>query len=215
MSERLFPMPDGLPVPSRSVTETIRPFRWRIAFTYALTVIEDLLELSYPWATGLAINGLLAHDYRMIAPVMIAWVLHTAIGCGRQMYDTRLYTTVYNTVVIDTVLRQRQAGIEPSKVAARSAMSREFVTFFEKDMPVVLNTLVSIVGSAAILFYYDLVIGADLRALVHSGRDHQPPLYAPFADAQRGAQQPARARGAGRSMRRRSRRSRSHFAAVR
>jgi hypothetical protein len=39
-------------------------------------------------------------------------------------------------------------------------MSREFVTFFEKDMPVVLNTLVSIVGSAAILFYYDLVIGA-------------------------------------------------------
>ena len=83
-------MPNGSR--ARSVTETIRPFRWRIAFTYALTVIEDLLELSYPWATGLAINGLLAHDYRMIAPVMIAWVLHTAIGCGRQMYDTRLYT---------------------------------------------------------------------------------------------------------------------------
>ena len=145
---------------ARSVTETIRPFRWRIAFTYALTVIEDMLELSYPWATGLAINGLLAQNYRMIAPVMIAWVLHTAIGCGRQMYDTRLYTEVYNTIVIDTVLRQRQSGIEPSKVAARSAMSREFVSFFEKDMPIVLNSLVSIVGSAAILFYYDLMIGA-------------------------------------------------------
>ena len=49
------------------------------------------------------------------------------------MYDTRLYTEVYNTIVIDTVLRQRQSGIEPTKVAARSAMSREFVTFFEKD----------------------------------------------------------------------------------
>jgi ABC-type multidrug transport system fused ATPase/permease subunit len=96
---------------------------------------------------------------------MIAWVLHTATGCARQMYDTRLYTEVYNNVVIDTVLRQRQFGIEPSKVAARSVMSREFVTFFEKDMPVVLNTLVSIVGSAAILFYYDLVIGA-LAALL-------------------------------------------------
>jgi ABC-type multidrug transport system fused ATPase/permease subunit len=151
-------MPDG--PRARSVLETLRPFRWRIAFTYALTVIEDLLELSYPWATGLAINGLLAQDYRMIAPVMIAWVLHTAIGCGRQMYDTRLYTTVYNTIVIDTVLRQRQAGVEPTKVAARSAMSREFVTFFEKDMPMVLNTLVTIIGSAAILFWYDLVIGA-------------------------------------------------------
>lgn len=143
-----------------SVLDAIRPFRWRIAVTYALTVIEDLLELSYPWATGLAINGLLAHDYRMIAPVMAAWLLHAAIGCGRQMYDTRLYTQVYNTIVVDTVLRQRQSGIESTKVAARSAMSREFVTFFEKDMPVLLNTVVSLVGSAAILFYYDLVMGA-------------------------------------------------------
>jgi ABC-type multidrug transport system fused ATPase/permease subunit len=151
-------MPDG--PRARSVAETIRPFRRRIALTYALTVIEDLLELSYPWATGLAINGLLARDYRMIAPVMIAWVLHTAIGGGRQMYDTRLYTQVYNTIVIDTVLRQRRLGIAPTKVAARAAMSRELVTFFEKDMPVVLNASVSIVGSAAILFYYDLVIGA-------------------------------------------------------
>ena len=113
-------MPDDPAAPAISAINALRPFRWRIALTYALTLIEDLLELSYPWATGLAINGLLAHDYRMIAPVMIAWVLHTAIGCCRQMYDTRLYTEVYNTIVIDTVLRQRQAGIEPTKVAARS-----------------------------------------------------------------------------------------------
>jgi ABC-type multidrug transport system fused ATPase/permease subunit len=150
---------------ARSIAETVRPFRWRIAFTYALTVVEDLLELSYPWATGLAINGLMAQDYRMIVPVMVAWVLHTAIGCGRQMYDTRLYTQVYNTIVTDTVLRQRQSGIEPTKVAARSAMSREFVTFFEKDMPVVLSAMVGIIGSAAILFYYDLVIGAAAALL--------------------------------------------------
>jgi ABC-type multidrug transport system fused ATPase/permease subunit len=39
-------------------------------------------------------------------------------------------------------------------------MSREFVTFFEKDMPVVLNAVVTIIGSAAILFYFDLVVGA-------------------------------------------------------
>jgi len=143
-----------------SVLDTIRPFRWRIGLTYALTVLEDLLELSYPWATGIAINGLLAQDYKMITPLMVAWLLHTAISCGRQMYDTRLYTRIYNTVVIDTVLRQRQVGIEPTKVAARSAMSREFVTFFEKDMPVVINTLVGIVGSAAILFYYDIPVGA-------------------------------------------------------
>ncbi len=158
-------MPGGLPVQVRSAAEAIRPFRWRISLTYALTMIEDLLELSYPWATGLAINGLLAQDYRMAAPVMIAWLLHTAVGGARQMYDTRLYTKVYNAIVIDTVLRQREAGIEPTTVAARSTMSREFVTFFEKDMPVVINAVVGIVGSAAILFYYDLLIGAAVTLL--------------------------------------------------
>jgi hypothetical protein len=158
-------MTGGLPVKVRSAADVIRPFRWRIALTYALTVIEDLLELSYPWATGLAINGLLAHDYRMAVPVMIAWMLHTAVGGARQMYDTRLYTEVYNALVIDTVLRQREAGIEPTTVAARSTMSREFVTFFEKDMPVVINAVVGIVGSAAILFWYDLVIGAAVTLL--------------------------------------------------
>lgn len=158
-------MSGGLPVKVRSAAEAIRPFRWRISLTYVLTVFEDLLELSYPWATGLAINGLLAHDYRMAAPIMVAWMLHAAVGCVRQMYDTRLYTEVYNAIVIDTVLRQRQAGIEPTTVAARATMSREFVTFFEKEMPVVINAVVGIVGSAAILFYYDLLIGAVVALL--------------------------------------------------
>jgi ABC transporter transmembrane region len=97
------------------VAETVRPFRWRIAFTYALTVVEDLLELSHPWATGLAINGLMAQDYRMIVPVMIAWLLHTAVGCGRQMYDTRLYTQVYNTIVTGTVLAGAGLGSNPRR----------------------------------------------------------------------------------------------------
>lgn len=155
----------NLPLKVHSAADAIRPFRWRIALTYVLTVIEDLLELAYPWATGLAINGLLAHDYRMAVPIMIAWLLHTTVGCGRQMYDTRLYTEVYNAIVVDTVLRQRKAKIEPTTVAARSTMSREFVTFFEKDMPVVINAVVGIVGSAAILFTYDLLIGAAVTLL--------------------------------------------------
>jgi ABC-type multidrug transport system fused ATPase/permease subunit len=148
-----------------SALDAIRPFRWRISLTYALTFIEDLLELSYPWATGLAIDGLLDQNFWMAAPIIAAWILRSAIGLARQMYDTRLYTDVYNSIVTDTILRQRAAGIEATSVAARSAMSREFVTFFEKEVPVVVTSLIGVVGSAVILFYYDLVIGAVTAAL--------------------------------------------------
>jgi ABC-type multidrug transport system fused ATPase/permease subunit len=145
---------------SGSALDAVRPFRWRIGVTYALTVVEDLLELSYPWATGLAIDGLIDHNWSEVIPILAAWVLRGAIGCFRQMYDTRVYNAVYSEIVVSTILRQRQAGVLTSGVAARSAMSREFVTFFEKDVPTIVTALIGVVGSALILFYYDLIIGA-------------------------------------------------------
>ena len=152
-------------VKSVSAIDAIRPFRWRIALTYALTLIEDVLELSYPWATGLAIDGLLEQKYELALPIVLAWSFRSAIGMFRQMYDTRVYTEVYNRIVEDTILRQRGAGVKASSVAARSAMSRDFVTFFEKDVPVVVTAFIGIFGSAAILFWYDLVIGAVTTVL--------------------------------------------------
>jgi ABC-type multidrug transport system fused ATPase/permease subunit len=143
-----------------SALDALRPFRWKIGLTYTLTFVEDLLELSYPWATGLAINGLLDHNYALALPIVLAWSARSAIGLFRQMYDTRIYTRVYNAIVEDTILRQRRAGFSSTQVAARSAMSRDFVTFFEKDVPVVVSAIIGIVGSAAILFWYDLIIGA-------------------------------------------------------
>jgi ABC-type multidrug transport system fused ATPase/permease subunit len=76
------------------------------------------------------------------------------------MYDTRVYTRIYNHIVVETIIRQRRAGVDTTGVAARSSMSRDFVTFFEKDVPVIVTSVIGIVGSTAILFAYDLVIGA-------------------------------------------------------
>jgi ABC-type multidrug transport system fused ATPase/permease subunit len=158
-------MPRRPRVNSVSALDALRPFRWRISLTYGLTFIEDLLELSYPWATGVAIDGLLDQNFTMAAPIIVAWILRSAIGCFRQMYDTRLYTDVYNTIVTETIMRQRGAGVLATSVAARSAMSRDFVTFFEKEVPVVVTSVIGILGSVIILFYYDLVIGAVTATL--------------------------------------------------
>ncbi|MBL8589554.1 MAG: hypothetical protein JNK46_13555 [Methylobacteriaceae bacterium] len=148
-----------------SALDAVRPFRARIGLTYALTIIEDLLELSYPWATGLAIDGLISHDWRAMIPIVAAWTGRGAIGCFRKMYDTRVYNDVYNAIVIETIARQRAAGVGASGVAARSAMAREFVAFFERDVPVMATSIIGIFGSAALLFWYDLWIAAAACAL--------------------------------------------------
>jgi ABC-type multidrug transport system fused ATPase/permease subunit len=148
-----------------SALAAVAPFRARIGLTYALTVAEDLLELSYPWATGLAIDGLIAHDWREAFPIVAAWTARGAIGGFRKMYDTRVYNDVYNAIVVETIHRQRQAGVAVSGVAARSAMAREFVTFFERDVPVLVTSIIGILGSAAMLAWYDLWIAAFACAL--------------------------------------------------
>ncbi len=148
-----------------SALSAVRPFRARIGLTYTLTVIEDSLELAYPWATGLAIDGLLQHDWRSAIPIVAAWTARGAIGGFRKMYDTRVYTDVYNAIVTDTVLRQRGAGVDTTGVAARSSMAREFVTFFERDVPLAVTSIIGIFGSAAILFWYDLMIALTAIAL--------------------------------------------------
>lgn len=148
-----------------SALETLRLYQWRIAFTYTLTLIEDLLELSYPWATGIAINGVLEGHMEQTAPLIIAWTARSTIGLIRRMYDTRLYTEIYNRIVELTIMRQRRAGIPATRVAARSAMSREFVTFFEKDVATLVTTMVGIFGSLGMLLWYDLIIGAMMAGL--------------------------------------------------
>ena len=153
------------PAKTISALEAVRPFRGRIGVTYALNFLEDMMELSYPWATGLAIDGLLEGKWIEAAPIIIAWTLRMAIGTFRKMYDTRVYTSVYNAIVTETIIRQRNAGIETTGVAARSSMARDFVTFFERDVPIIATALIGIVGSAAILFYYDLIIGAVVTTL--------------------------------------------------
>lgn len=148
-----------------SALEALRLYQWRIALTYTLTLVEDLLELSYPWATGIAINGVLDGHMEYAAPLIIAWTARSTIGLIRRMYDTRLYTQVYNHIVEMTILRQRRAGIPASRVAARSAMSREFVTFFEKDVATLVTTMVGIFGSLGMLLWYDLIIGGMMACL--------------------------------------------------
>ena len=152
-------------VKNLSALEAVRPFRWRIGVTYVLNFTEDLLELSYPWATGLAIDGLLENKWIEAVPIIAAWTLRMAIGTFRKMYDTRVYTSVYNSIVTETLIRQKRAGVKITGLAARSAMAREFVTFFERDIPIIATAIIGIVGSAAILFTYDLVIGALVTVL--------------------------------------------------
>jgi len=143
-----------------------RRYRWRILLTYGLFVVENILRLAQPLLIGWAINGLLQSSYMGLAVFAIGQITHMAIRVARQMYDTRAFTGIYSEKAGELVLGQREENVDVSTVAARSALAREFVEFFERHVPIIIGSLFSLLGAVLFLAYYDSVLVLYCAALI-------------------------------------------------
>jgi ABC-type multidrug transport system fused ATPase/permease subunit len=134
-------------------------YRGSILLTYGLTLLENLFELIHPLTIGIAINGLLQQSYGSLIPFAAAWLVHALMSVFRQTYDTQIFSRIYTKLATSTVLAQTKQGVPLSQIAARSSLSREFVSFFERDIPEIINSLFGFVGALVMLFIYDWQIG--------------------------------------------------------
>lgn len=152
---------------SATLFETVKPYRLRLGFTYGLTLLENVFEVLYPFTLGLAINGLIAGDgWQSVLPFAGMWFAHILTGAFRQMYDTRLFARIYSHVASNFIVRQRKAGTSTSEVAARSAMAREAIDFFEYEVPASLTAIIGLLGAIVMLFFYDTYAGAGMAAVM-------------------------------------------------
>lgn len=140
--------------------------RGRISFTYFLTLLENAFELMYPWAIGIAINGVLAGQRNLVLPLIAIWVAHIITGGIRQLYDTRLFSLLYADIAADIVRLQLETGVEVSEISARVEMAEEFTDFFETEMPVIFEAAISLLGSIALLLLFDLRAGLIMASLI-------------------------------------------------
>lgn len=128
-----------------------------ILLTYSLFITENLVRLSQPLVIGLAVSDLLESSIRGMWLLIIQCVVQMVITTSRNLYDTRTFGTITADLAGDMVLEQRGARVATSCVAARSSLSREFAGFFERELPVAVSTGFSLVGSLAMLVWFDPV----------------------------------------------------------
>lgn len=137
-----------------------RRHRLRLGFTYALTLVENLLDVLYPFLTGLAIDAVLAGRWTGVAPLLGAWLLHLGVGLFRHVYDTRVFTLVYADLAGGLVERQRAQGADAAHLAARVALSREMVDFLQADLPALTAHAVHFAGALIMLCLLAPWVGA-------------------------------------------------------
>jgi ABC-type multidrug transport system fused ATPase/permease subunit len=132
--------------------------RRRLFTTYALLNVENIIILAQPLVLGLAIDDLLKASYRGLGIFIAQHLAFVAVGSARRFYDTRAFTHIYTTLATGVVVTQRERQVDVSIVAARAALSRELVDFFERDVPMLWHVAYSIVGALAMLLLYDWVL---------------------------------------------------------
>ncbi len=123
----------------------------KLILTFLLVAAENITMLLYPLLAGFAINAIVTgqalHAVLYAVMVFVMW----AIGAARRSIDTRTFARIYAELAVPVIIAQREEQHSASTIAARVALSREFVDFFEKHLPVLVTSAASIIGAAAML----------------------------------------------------------------
>lgn len=133
-------------------------FRWRIAFTMTLVLLETLLTLLLPLFIGWSINGLLEGRFTELFYLGGLGVLMLIIGSGRRFFDTRAYADIYTTISAETVEREQTKGKSLSVITARVRLLSEFVEFLENSLPLIVQSLIGVVGTLLIILSLNVSI---------------------------------------------------------
>ncbi len=141
-------------VPLRLGTIVLR-FRWPVAGTLALLLVENLLLLSIPLVLGWVIDALLVEFYHSLLGLVIIFVALTVIGVARRFYDTRVYTGIYRQLSRQTAQSLWQKGESVSVADSRLEMVAEFTQFLERELAGISTAIFGFFGTLIILALFD------------------------------------------------------------
>jgi hypothetical protein len=148
------------------IADLARTHRWTLGRAYGLTALANASGQIYPLMTALAINGVLAGDFRPIVALGLWHLVMMGLEVAAKMYDTRVFTSIHADLAEQFVFRAHQQRLDPGLIAGRAILSREYVDFFEKDVPGMMQALIGLGVAMTVLVSLDWVVGAACVVLL-------------------------------------------------
>ena len=132
---------------------------WKsIMFSYSLFMINSILMVMYPKVLGNAIDHLIAKDYSYIWYLVSTFVAIMFFGYISRIYDTKVFSGIYRRFASIETHKQIESGVETTKINGRLTLMNYIVHFFERDMLVILQTIIGLVGAIYFLSMVSLTI---------------------------------------------------------
>ncbi|WP_274572196.1 ABC transporter six-transmembrane domain-containing protein [Neisseria leonii] len=137
----------------------------KLEATFSLVAAENLLFLLYPLVGSFAVNAVMAgrlwQALAYAAMVLVIWL----VGSARRAVDTRAFVRIYADLAVKAVANKKQQG-NTSSAAAHAALARQFVDFFEEQLPTLITAVFSVVGSVVMLLAIEFWSGVIALAIL-------------------------------------------------
>jgi hypothetical protein len=128
---------------------------WKsIIFSYSLFAINSILMVMYPKVLGDSIDHLIAKDYSYIWYLVSTFVAIMFFGYISRIYDTKVFSGIYRRFASIETNKQIENDVETTKINGRLTLMHYIVHFFERDMLIVLQTIIGLVGA---IYFLSLV----------------------------------------------------------
>lgn len=147
-----------------NLSSLLSAFRWKVALTWLLVLLENLLLALIPLFIGFSIDGLLAGNFDQLLILAAVLMALTVVAVGRRFYDTRAYGAMRMALGASVDGKQRQLPV--SLRTARLDMARELVDFLERDVPEAMTAVIQVLVTLVVLASFDMRLAQSALFLI-------------------------------------------------
>ena len=138
----------------------LKKHKWKISIIYTYVFVAQVLFLIEPFLLGKAIDYSLKGDHCYLIFLLIVFLLENFFMYRRMVYDTKVYTEIYNEIVLDYLEKDKHSDV--STKMARTDIAFSLIGFLENDLQYIMMSVLSVIGS----LYFILIENALTAGVV-------------------------------------------------
>jgi ABC-type multidrug transport system fused ATPase/permease subunit len=138
------------------IFEIFKQYKKELTWIYMFMFLTELSIISTPFLLGKSIDGLINGNWFWLVFLGISYFLSNFFNYKRMVYDTKVYTKIYNNIVFKFLKKE---DVDTSTKIARTDMAHDIVNVLESYVHYYIATIVTIIGSIGFIYFENWKVG--------------------------------------------------------
>lgn len=147
----------GYTIINGDIGAAFKKYKWQLLLIYGYSFIAQGLFLIEPFLLGKSIDHSLKGEHGFFLLLLAVYLLANFLMYRRMVYDTKVYTDIYNKIVYDYLEKDKHSDV--STKIARTDIAYGIINFLENDLQYMMMCLMSIIGTLYFIFAENTLTG--------------------------------------------------------